>query len=602
MKTGLLFAYLLGAAIVRLSLSQDGTQALSYHSIRSKKIIQQEEIQRSSYRLLREQISRRTSSLGETVNHIWSAAVEETADSTSSTHTKCRLADGTVIVNGEPYYGKGKGKGKKGSKSSKSSEHIPSFENQATELDSVSPVDCYGKGKSCKIKKMKYEDGTHKSKLSMKSKKSKSSKSGKGKYQNSNIPYCHDLTMSPTTSPTTIKDANTSPPTDQVNPNGVTDTPSFAPTTVDEFARCNGISSGTGDTSGEPDQLFKLYVLVESGEALEDGFAEKLNTAMRTILALASGCKNTDFSMTTRRRLQDNPAAVELEGFELVDLAGLTCEQAFGVGVSAAVCTAFESLVRAFGGEIVGDIEQICEDFGPQLAAALDVERIQCVVDKVPFDILVPTSSPTTAAPTGPPASPTVSPTEDGGTPDDLNRDGSKTIEAGGWIIMAAGILVLFSLCLCYFCNRRADKERAMAVYAKTYDDGDSSMADDANNANEVATPRAIFAHPEHDNYESDKYESTDVAPTDEEEEYPVQHRSAPTSGTYFDPVEEASSSSPVEDILLHEKGQVCSSPSCRLCEDRRREGSAASSIPNLPNTRNEYPERGYIQDDTVEL
>uniref|UniRef100_A0A7S3KZ12 Uncharacterized protein n=1 Tax=Amphora coffeiformis TaxID=265554 RepID=A0A7S3KZ12_9STRA len=625
MKTSLLFAYLLGGAIVCLSSSQEGSTAVSYHGgIRSKKIFQQESVHQSSDRLLREEIARRTSSLGETVNHIWAAAVEETADTISSTYDKCRLADGTVVINGEPYYGKGKSKSKGGkssscrsSKGSKGSDCAPTPQPSeyptmspgasGAELPSASPTECYGKGKSCKLgKKKSKSEKSHKSKLSKSSKHSKSPKSGKGKYDNANLPYCDE--MAPTVSPTRNENANTLPPTDPIGQNDLTSTPTFAPTTAEEFARCDDIRNGTGNTTGDPDQIFKLYVLVESDEILEDDFAERLNTAMRTILALASGCRNTDFSAMTSRRLQANtPGAVELEGFELLDLAGLTCEQVFGVEVSAAVCTAFESLVQAFGGEITADIEQICEDYGPQLATALGVETIHCVVDKLPFDILVPTSSPTTAAPTGPTASPTApttpttspsaAPTDDPGINGITDRDG-QTIETGGWIIMAAGILVLFSLCLCYFCNRRAEKERGMAVYAKTYDDGESSMGD---NADEGATSRAIFVNPEQDNFESDKYAPTDVAPTDEEEEYPVKRSSTQTGDDYFD-AEQASTSSPVDDIILHDKGQVCSSPTCRLCEDRRREGPVALSVPRLSNQNNQYPNRGYIQDDTVEL
>ena len=632
MKTRLLFAYRLGVAIVCLSSTLEGSTHVSYHGgINSKKVLRPETTPRNSDRLLREQIARRTSSLGETVNHIWAAAVEETADTISSTHDKCRLADGTVVINGEPYYGKGKSKSKsksgkscRSAKGSKGSLCVPTYQSSEPDtssdhLPSASLTDCYGKGKSCKLNKKKDKsDKSQKSKISISSSHSKSAKSAKGKYKDANLPYCDEMT--PTTSPTRNEGANTSPPTDSPNnPSGEsTDTPTFAPTTADEFARCNDISNGTGNMTGEPDQIFKLYVLVESANALEDGFAERLNTAMRTILALASGCRNTDFSAMTSRRLQENPPeAVELDGFEILDLAGLTCEQAFGVEVSADVCTAFESLVRAFGGEITEDIEQICQDFGPQLAAALGVENIRCVVDRLPFDILVPTISPNTEAPTGPTVSPTApptasptisntaslttSPTESNGSgPDGITDRDGQTIETGGWIIMAAGILVLFSLCLCYFCNRRTEKERGMAAYAKTYDDGESSMGD---NANEGVTSRAIFVNPdqEPENYDSDKYAPTDIAPTDEEEEYPVKRSLKQPDDDYFD-AEQASSSSPVDDMMLHEKGEVCSSPTCRLCEDRRREGPMALSAPRRSNKNTQYPDRGYIQDDTVEL
>lgn len=170
---------------------------------------------------------------------------------------------------------------------------------------------------------------------------------------------------------------------------------------------------------------------------------------------------------------------------------------------------------------------------------------------------------------------------------------------------MAAGILVLLSLCLCYCCNRRAEKERGMQAYAKTFDDGESSIAesDEGHNNRDVASRVALFANPEHgEEYDSDKYSPTDVAPTDEEEEYPIQPRRMPMDGTDPDP-EQASNSSPVEDMLLHDKGEVCSSPTCRLCEDRRREGLTTPSARNYSSDqKTEYPARGYIQDDTVEL
>ena len=117
------------------------------------------------------------------------------------------------------------------------------------------------------------------------------------------------------------------------------------------------------------------------------------------------------------------------------------------------------------------------------------------------------------------------------------------------------------------------------------------------------ATSRsAVFVDPDME-ADNEIYVPTDAAPTDEEEEYQVEKRDMST-GFYFDPVEQRSSDSAARDIELHERGEFCSSPTCRICEQRRQTG--ATMMPTLSgpgrSSPNEYPARGYIQDDTVEL
>lgn len=487
-------------------------------------------------------------------------------------------------------------------------------------IPTVSPTKCHDK--SCKPSN-KVTNGSKSKMQTMGS--SKMSKSNKRKrYDDVDLPWCSDF--APTSSPTS------------------------SPTRLADFDRCNKIRDGTGDSTGLVEsQEFKLFVVVESAMALGSDFAEKLNAAMRAILALASNCRLADFSsIGRRRRLQSTPDVVELDGFSEVDLAGKTCQEVFGVQVSAAVCTAFESLVRAFNGEILADIAQICNDFGPDLAETLGVEKIHCVVETPPYTIAVPSQVNQQGSPVAT-AAPTQSPTSSKNAGRITTNEGDR-LEAGGWIGIAAGIAVLLSICLCIVCARRREEEdeesggdRAIG-YTKTMDTGSSVMTGDDNSRDVEARPLAVFVNPgmstDPDNEVHDfddppifrtretrpdqapKEPDTDVAPTDEEEEHRIarnfvsrRHESldelmrspsppaqpgAPTR-SYRDPVEQPSSSSPYQDIILHEKGQTCSSPTCRLCEDRRQGGSLA---PNVTGWRSPKvgPDRSYVQEDTVEL
>ena len=574
---------------------------------------------RSRHRLLREGATRRTSSYSD-FRDIWYSAVAE-SDTISTIHKKCRLEDGTVVLAGGNYQEKRSSKGSMGSKSAKSkgssSAHFPASAEIAiptmsptmsasptnyepssmipTSSPTYAPTPCHGKDKSCKIsKKMKISKQSSKSKLSMMSKSSKSGKSSKGKKGKYNdLPFCSELTVAPTAN----QNAN-------IN---TTDAPTSSPTTMDDFQRCNDIRSGTGTTSGDPDQTFRLFALVESNETLHETFPGKLNEAMRGILAVAAGCQNFRLDDgTTNRRLENTPDFVSLDDFTLVDLSGRTCSDAFGVETTASVCTAFNSDVSAYGGTLSEEvILQTCTDLAPEIAETLNVENIQCVVDMFPFEILVPTASPTgTDNQNFVPA--TATPSMNRGISGISDR-GDSIVETGGWIGIAAGLLVLISLCLCFYCVQRAKKERKQAAYTRTFDEDENSLHD-AHSPDGAHPPSrsSIFVNPDmspdDENYESDKYAPTDIAPTDEEEEYPIR-RSDPPTGLYFDPVEQPSSSSPVEDMTLHEKGEMCSSPTCRICEERRQQtGSVVASGPTSWSQKSEYPERSYVEDDTVEL
>ena len=641
MQTCLFASLFLGHAIVSFQ-AYEGIRS-SYSKVRrTKRALPDGEMQNSEG-LRSKHVLRRTS-YADIMNHIWYAAVSGNSDSTSSIHQKCKLEDGTVVVVGEDQYyyydtskstkGSMSSKGSKGSKSCRSGKGkgensrcsptvaptsvptrtIPTLAPNSTHrptstptlLPTISPTDCSGKSKeSCKKSKKMMSSKSHKSKLSKRSKMSMSmsTKSMKGKYADADVPYCSDLTMAPTSS----SNINTPAPTKVQGLDTLA--PTVSPTSTDDFDRCNDIRNGTGNFTGEPSQTMKLYVAVESQNELDDDFAEKLNAAMRTLLALSTGCQKANFTTRSGRRvLQQNPDAVELVGFTLLDLQGGTCEAVFDITISSEICTAFESLVRAFGGSL-DNVAQACQEYGPQIAAALEVDRIQCVVDMFPFEVFVPTLAPTlspTESPTFPPTNAlTPFPTDNEITPRD-----TESLETGGWIAIAAGALILFSLCLCYICSRRnrETKERDAAVaYTKTFDDDSShgspevpSNTKDSVAAGTTSTSRtAVFVNPEYSPENENR--DTDIAPTDEEEEYPIEGKEAPT-GLHFEAVEQPSSDSPAEDMMLHEKGQVCSSPTCRLCEDRRQQEVAKPPSQPKWSTTDGYSPRDYVQDDTVEL
>lgn len=609
-----------------------------------------------SQRLLREDVRRRASSQTNIWNNIWSAAVTS-SDSTESIYQKCRLLDGTVVVIGDDY-GEGKGKSKKKSdkKSQKdgdcddgtgkgkgktcpptfspvahpsvspSSSYVPSVSPSSSYVPSTSPTsssapstsavpsampvasslpvaspaptDCVGKGKECMVSKKKKSKDSHK-KLTEGSKKSK--KSGKGKYEDMDLPECSDLTSSPTSS----QNADTASPTVGRNANTPAPSPvenggTSSPTTAADFERCNDIVSGEGDTTGNPDQTLRLFVLVQSADDLDEDFPERLLTAFRSILAIAAGCENVELvSVSRQRRLQSNPQVVEIEGFKLFDAGPNTCTDGFAIEVTSDVCTAFESLVNTYGGEFIRDIEAVCAENGDQLATELSVDEISCAVDFPPFEIMVPTASPVSLAPTQTFAptflpSPTMGPTSIPTLPS-RSREGD-TLETGGWIAIAGAALLLLSLCLCFCCNRRARKDREVVAYAKNFDDGNSSIVTDNHNEELVASRAAVFV-------DEDYKAPPEHAPVDDEEEIAVAPSIQPVrTGLYFDPVEQPSSDVPFDEIQpLHGPNQWCSSPTCNLCEERRQDGSLAVSAPSWYQVP-DLPQRGYIQDDTVDL
>jgi hypothetical protein len=453
-------------------------------------------------------------------------------------------------------------------------------------------------------KKKKGKD-SHK-KLSKGSKTSK--KSGKGKYVDMDLPECSALTSAPTSS----QNANTASPTVVGNVNTPAPSPggTVSPTTAAEFERCNDIVTGEGDTSGNPNQSLRLFVLVQSADGLDEDFSERLLAAFRSILAIASGCENVELvSVSRQRRLQSNPQAVEITGFNVFDAGPNTCTDSFAIEVTSEVCTAFESLVNTYGGEFLQDIEAVCAENGDQLATELSVDEISCAVDYFPFDIGIPTASPQSLAPgetlapnilqTEAPSFapvPTLGPTSVPTLPS-VSR-GSDTLETGGYIAIAGAALFLLALCLCFCCNRRAQKDREVVAYAKTYDDGNSSIVTDNFNEELLASRAAVFvdednkAPPEHAPEDDDEEEEIEVAPR-------IQSAS---TGLYFDPVEQPSTDMPFDEIQpLHDPSQWCSSPTCNLCEEKRRDGSLAMTTPSWYQVP-DLPQRGYIQDDTVDL
>ena len=426
----------------------------------------------------------RETGLTDSFYNSWYSAISTASDSTSSTWKKCKLPNGDIVV-----IGKSSKSAKSSSKSSSSRRHLK---------------------KTGKL--------TDHSKLSRSSAASPSSKAPKSaKSASADIPYCSELTIAPT-------------PNQGANSNA----PTFAPTPSIQLERCNNIRDGTGDVTGTPSEEFKLFAIVESNNELGDDFAQRLTVAMRAILALAAGCETVDFA-TVARRLQVEVTAVELEGYTQVNLGAASCEEAFGVPVSAAVCTAYESLVRIYGGMLSANVMQICEENGARLALSLGVEKITCIVELPPY--VLPGGN-QTASPTSPTTSstpPTASPTSSS-DPNESDRNTGESIETGGWIAIAAAILILLSLCLCYLCSRRAAKDRAMEAYVKDADDDEEadenaaesarSMQRDMDKSRDIgaaATP--IFTSQNRDTeieyFDSDGY-ATDGAPTDEEGEYPM--------------------------------------------------------------------------------
>lgn len=56
------------------------------------------------------------------------------------------------------------------------------------------------------------------------------------------------------------------------------------------------------------------------------------------------------------------------------------------------------------------------------------------------------------------------------------------------------------------------------------------------------------------------------------------------------------------EDERLHDIGQTCSSPTCKICESRRRQGSSTKFVRNQKYAPKTETERDYVSADTVDL
>jgi hypothetical protein len=503
----------------------------------------------SARKLIQERRAREAGALEEMFTDAWESAISTGSYSTSTTNQKCRNDCGDIVYF-EDYIGGGKSS--KSAKSAKSAKCSTSTSSKAS---------------SRRLKKS--ESSTDRSKLS----RSKASSdpyennNNHGNYEdNTDIPWCWEL-------------LGTATPTKQGGlPPSDTPSPTQAPTSTEEFERCNNIRNGTGNPSGSPTETFKLFTVVESNSTLDADFPERLNAALLAILALAAGCQNADFpSMARRLQIGNNdPDTVQMDETLEVDLGTTSCADAFGVQVSADVCTAYESLVRVYGGNIASRIVQVCTENAAEMSSSLGVENIQCVVDLPPYEFPILNPVVTVA--------PTASPSDDSDT-----ERGVDKLETGGWIAIAAGILILLSLCICYLCSRRGQKEREMTGYQKDVDDESSldtepnpndsvdvaiasaippatESPDDPNeSARSRSGPVAVFTPTsEEDDIEVSKFPIDNDAPTDEETDFPRR-----------DP-----NGFPVQDDGMH----------------------VTPSVSSYSKDMFAIPPRSYTQDDTVEL
>ena len=72
---------------------------------------------------------------------------------------------------------------------------------------------------------------------------------------------------------------------------------------------------------------------------------------------------------------------------------------------------------------------------------------------------------------------------------------------------------------------------------------------------------------------------------------------------TFSQPVEVTAAGIPYEDQRLHDIGQTCSSPTCKICESRRRQGASTRFVRNQKyDPSPSEADRDYISADTVDL
>ena len=294
-------------------------------------------------------------------------------------------------------------------------------------------------------------------------------------------------------------------------------------------------------------------------------------------------------------------------------------------------CVMFNTLIEFFKSEPVA-FDSTLHANADALAKELEdqgVTGIKFITDNRPFNVLSPTASPTKAPKSD--SGSTVGGGTNGGSDEDEDADvdededgdenendnnggiaavtGPEVVQrsdrsgvtpVGSIGIAGAGLMLLLLLLLFVRRGRGRDKDEPRH-YEVTDEEENSNFVDDHNDFDDSFSdmPTNRLAHVVGE--EDSQYTGTSWGNKSRIRIEPV--RSVPDE-TFSEPVEITSDGIPYEDQRLHDIGQTCSSPTCKICESRRQQGANTKFVRNQkydPNPSQSY-DRDYLATDTVDL
>jgi len=426
---------------------------------------------------------------------------------------------------------------------------------------------------------------------SSKGKSAKSSSKGKGKYEDLEIPACPAET--PDESPSEGEGE------DDVS--------------VDTF--CPSILDRTVKPEGPVVQEAKIYAIAVEPEPVAD-LAGVLDNAMLTILASLSGC-NVELNLGGGRRVLaetdgDTPVATsdKVTKMEVKN----SCLQ-FNLNESGdGVCTVYTTGVRIYGKE-VPDLQKFFNSFQAPIEEFLkanhDVKSFHLLVDEMPFKELDDGEDSTGGGDDG--KDDEEDEDKDDGEEDDEDDNGVSAVvgpeetrsiaseeglSAGGFIGLAGAGLIILLLLLLFV--RRGKKDKNAARHLEyTDEDENSGFIDEEGEGDSFSDyPSARLAHVVGE--DDSQYTGASWGGKSRIRIEPVE--SIPED-TFSDPIELTQDGVPFGEESPHGLGQSCSSPTCKICDARRQQGTSTKFVRNQqydPNPTSN--DRDYISSDTVDL